>query len=491
MKFRSKLFCFFLFSSLTSMLFSTIILYKEASRLIFDEVQSKIFSFSSLAARVINPKILRDYIDKEGKDEGQNFRKLEKELIELISLNRRDDLFIQRVYILYQKGDKSPYYFAIGSGDSSFSFGELFIDRLHIPKFQTIYVTHKLFSDSRGPFITGYAPILDSQGEKIALLGIDFKAKEIDFELKKLFFYGLIAFFSSTCVAILLAYFLSKPVSASLSDLCDTVKMIGKGRLSTRSHLHTQDEFNELAININNMAQGLEERERLKAGLSRYVSHYAMEELLKLDKPITLEGERKKVTILFSDIRHFTTLAENLPPEKVLKLLNEYFKEMIEVIFSYGGTLDKFIGDGLLAEFGAPLDDEFQELHAVLAAIKMHLKLDEISKNWVKEGNPPLSMGIGIHTGLAVMGNIGSEKRMEYTAIGDTVNVASRLERLSKELGKPIIISKAVHDKVKDHFLFEDLKDTKLRGRTENVQTYAIDPKTQKNLSQFKVKHKI
>ena len=468
-----------------------IILYKEASRLIFDEVRSKIFSFSSVAARTINPKTLQDYINKEGKDAGEDFQRLEKELMELKSFNRRDDLFIQKVYILYQKGDESPYYFAMGSGNSNFSFGQIFIDQSDIPKFQTIYVTRKLFSDSQGPFITGYASILNSQGEKIALLGIDFKAKRIDFELKKLFFYALFAFFISTCVAILLAYFLSKPISASLSDLCDTVKMIGKGRLSTRSHLHTQDEFNELAININNMAQGLEERERLKAGLSRYVSHYAMEELLKLDKPIALEGERKKVTILFSDIRHFTTLAENLPPEDVLKLLNEYFKEMIEVIFRYGGTLDKFIGDGLLAEFGAPLDDEFQELHAVLAAIKMHLKLDEISERWAKEGKPPLSMGIGIHTGLAVMGNIGSEKRMEYTAIGDTVNVASRLERLSKKTGKPIIISKAIQDKVKEHFVFEDLKDTKLRGRTENVQIYAVDPKVQKNLSQFKVKHKI
>ena len=263
--------------------------------------------------------------------------------------------------------------------------------------------------------------------------------------------------------------------------------MIGKGDFSSRSPLNTRDEFNELSIAINNMAKGLEERERLKLGFTRYVSQYALEELLNLDKPISLEGERKKVTILFSDIRQFTTIAEKLPPEDVLKLLNEYFEEMIEVIFNYGGTLDKFIGDGLMVEFGAPLDDKLQELHAVLAAIHMQLHLDKLCDKWKKEGKKTLSIGIGIHTGFAVLGNIGSERRMEYTAIGDTVNVASRLEWLTKRLKKPIIISHAVYEKVKDHFVFEDLEEVKLPGRVGNIQAYAIHPHAQKNLHQVEL----
>lgn len=173
----------------------------------------------------------------------------------------------------------------------------------------------------------------------------------------------------------------------------------------------------------------------------------------------------------------------------MLKLLNEYFTEMIEVIFNYGGTLDKFIGDGMMVEFGAPLEDKLQELHAVLAAIHMQLHLDKLSDKWEKEGKQRLGMGIGIHTGLAVLGNIGSELRMEYTAIGDTVNVASRLERFTKKIEKRIIISKSVYEKVKDHFIFEDLKEIEIPGRKGIIQAYSLDPYAQKDLHQLELIH--
>ena len=349
-------------------------------------------------------------------------------------------------------------------------------------------MTH-IYSDEWGTWLTGYVPIYDSDGNRIAILGIDVRTKEIYLELEKLLLYGLIAFVISIFVAVIFAYFLSKLVASSLSILCDTVKCIGKGDFSTRSCLNTRDEFNELSLAINNMTKGLEERERLKLGFARYVSQYALEELLKMDKPISLEGERKKVTLLFSDIRHFTGMAEELPPEEVLKLLNEYFTEMIEVIFNYGGTLDKFIGDGMMVEFGAPLEDKLQELHAVLAAVHMQLHLDKLCDKWEKEGRKRLIMGIGIHTGLAVLGNIGSELRMEYTAIGDSVNVASRLERFTKKIEKPIIVSKSVYEKVKDHFVFEDLKEIEIPGRKGIIQAYSLDPYAQKDLHQLELLH--
>lgn len=494
MKFRSKLFCFFLCLSLVSTTLAVVVIYREASKLILSEIRSKILSLSATAVRGIDPKAVQNYIAVRGRMDSRSFQTLRRELEEIRDLQRGSNLFVLRVYIIHKRKDDHQYYFVMGTGETTgitSQFGQVLSRKEHIADLQQAHVSRKIYSTSQGAWMTGYAPILDANGDEVGLLGIDVKVKKVAFELKKLFFYGSIAFAVSMCVGIVLAYFLSKSVACSLSALCNTVKMIGKGRFSTRSDLHTRDEFNDLAMSINYMAQGLEERERLKVGLARYVSHYALEELLKLDKPITLEGERKRVTILFSDIRHFTTIAEKLPPEEVLKLLNEYFKEMIEVIFSYGGTLDKFIGDGLLAEFGAPLDDKLQELHAVLAAIQMHLRLKTLCEKWIEQGRPCFSMGIGIHTGLAVLGNIGSEKRMEYTAIGDTVNVASRLEGLTKRLHKPIIISQAVYEKVKDHFVFENLSENKLAGRMENVQAYAVHPEMQKNLGQFKVKHEM
>lgn len=494
MKFRTKLFYTFISLGLISTLLTLIIIYGEASRLIFNEIRSKVLSLASNTVELIDPGTLQRYIASSGLDKGSDFQTLKREIFAIRDLNRRSDVFVQYVYILRKHEHSGDYYFVIDAVDDekmTSNFGDPFVPKIEIlPSPKQPYVNQNINSDfGEGTSITAYAPIFDDQNKEIGLLGVDVQTEEIYLELEKLLLYGLIAFIIAIFVGIIFAYFLSKIVSSSLSVLCDTVKIIGKGDFSMRSPLHTKDEFNELSIAINSMAKGLEERERLKLGFARYVSQYALEELLQLDKPIKLEGERKKVTILFSDIRQFTTLAEKLPPEEVLKLLNEYFEEMIEVIFNYGGTLDKFMGDGLMVEFGAPLDDKLQEFHAVLAAIYMQKRLDILCRKWSRENRDQFSIGIGIHTGLAVLGSIGSERHMEYTAIGDTVNIASRLERLTKQLKKPIIISKTVYDKVENYFIFENLKETKIPGRVGNIEVYAIHPNRQENLHEIELAH--
>lgn len=478
-----------------STLLTLFIIYGEASRLIFNEIRGKLLCLVSSTANLIDPNTLESYIASNGAEDSMSFEKLKKEVLRIRNLNRHNDIFISYVYIIRKYQDVDRYYFVIDAEQEkslASEYGDAFNNSKQIlPNARYPYVARNIDSDRWGTWLTGYAPIFNRDGKELGLLGIDMRAKEIYLELEKLLFYGLITFIISIFVGIIFAYFLSKIVSSSLSVLCGAVEKIGQGDFSIRSSLCTKDEFNNLSIAINKMAKGLEERDRLKLGFARYVSQYALEELLKLDKPITLEGERKKVTILFSDIREFTTIAEKLPPEEVLKQLNEYFKEMIEVIFNYGGTLDKFIGDGLMVEFGAPLDDKLQELHAVLAAIHMQLRLSSLCRKWVEKGKNPLSIGIGIHTGLAVLGNIGSEKRMEYTAIGDTVNVASRLERLTRQLNKSIIISERVYEKIKDYFLFEKLNENKIPGRKGSIQAYAIDPNAQENLHHIELVHEM
>jgi len=488
MKFRTKLFYSFIALGLMSTLLALFIIYGEASRLIFEEIQSKILSLVINSERIIDPKVVSEYEATKGNTDSLEFRALEKELIEIRDINRRSDIFVEYVYLIKQYHNSDHYYYLIdiqtGDINRSIDYGQRYLSGREIPEnLSQPYVTKHIYADEWGTWISGYIPIYDDKGNQVCILGMDIRTQEIYLELEKLLIYELGAFVISIFVAVIFAYFLSKLVSSSLSVLCDTVKGIGKGDFSSRSPLLTQDEFNELSIAINQMAQGLEERERLKVGFTRYVSQYALEELLKLDQPITLDGERKKVTVLFTDLRNFTKLSEHLPPEEVLKLLNEYYEEMIEVIFKYGGTLDKFIGDGMMVEFGAPLEDNLQELHAVLAAIHMQLHLEKLSDKWESEGKRRMLMGVGIHTGLAVIGNIGSEKRMEYTAIGDTVNVAARLEQATKKIDRHIIVSKTVYDKVKDHFIFEDLKEVAIPGRKGIIQSYALDPFNQKDLS--------
>lgn len=490
MKFRTKLFYSFISLGLMGTLLALLVIYGEASRLIFNEIRGRVLSIVSNTVHLIDPNTLRAVLISNGDKDSAEYRDLESQLEQIRDLNRRGDIFAQYVYIIRKERGSDHYNLVIKTPKEYFPVGEdkTPLDTANLP--QTLkkpYVTRSIRSNIQGTWITGYAPILDDQGNELAILGVDVRTREIYIELERLLLYGLIAFIASVLFGMIFAYVLSKMVSSSLSTLCKTVQKIGEGDFSFRSVLQTKDEFNELSIAINTMAKGLQERERLKMGFKRYVSQYALEELLKLDKPISLEGERKKVTILFSDIREFTSIAERLPPEEVLKLLNEYFEEMIEVIFSYSGTLDKFIGDGMMVEFGAPLDDKFQEINATLAAIHMQLRLEKLCKKWQKEGRETFCMGIGIHTGLAVLGNIGSEKRMEYTAIGDAVNVASRLELLTKQVKKPIIISHTVYEKIKEHFVFEDLNEAEIRGRVENIRAYAIVPDQQKNLDQIEL----
>ncbi len=494
MKFRTKLFYSFIALGLTSTLLALFIIYGEASHLIFEEIRAKILSLVVNSEQLIDHKMVEEFIQSKGDPSSASYRALNKDLLKIRDINRRSDVFVEFIYLIKKYSDSDHYYFLIDIGSEDLKqkseYGNLYPFRGEVPHgFSEPYVTTHIYSDEYGSWFSGYTPIYDSNGNELCVLGIDVRTKEIFVELERLLLYGLIAFVVSIFVAIVFAYSLSKLVSSSLSILCDTVKKVGRGDYSSRSPLLTRDEFNELSIAINQMAKGLEERERLKVGFTRYVSQYALEELLKLDKPMTLEGERRKVTILFTDLRDFTKMAEELPPEDVLKLLNEYYEEMIEVIFNYGGTLDKFTGDGIMVEFGAPLEDKLQELHAVLAAVHMQLHLDRLSDKWEKDGKNRFIMGVGIHTGLAVLGNIGSERRMEYTAIGDTVNVASRLERATKKIDRRIIVSNTVYEKVKDHFIFEDLKKVEIPGRKGNIQAYALDPYAQKDLHRLEIIH--
>ena len=202
-----------------------------------------------------------------------------------------------------------------------------------------------------------------------------------------------------------------------------------------------------------------------------------MDSILQSGESLSLVGEKRKITLLFSDIRNFTHISEQYRPEQVVKYLNEYFSAMVEIIFRNNGVLDKFIGDGIMVEFGVPLEDENQELNAVNTAIEMIQGVKELCKKWRDEGKniPNIEIGIGIHTGMAVIGNIGSEKRFEYTAIGDTVNAASRIEQLTKELKSPILFSKTTAIAIQDKIKIKHMGSQTIRGKNEPIDVYTID----------------
>jgi class 3 adenylate cyclase len=208
------------------------------------------------------------------------------------------------------------------------------------------------------------------------------------------------------------------------------------------------------------------EKRRLSRTFSGYVSPAVMREIVAGGVGVDLQGRKADICVLFSDIRNFTTLSEHLPAEDVVALLNRYFAKMSDVVHRHEGTVDKFIGDGLMAFFGAPNPLANPQKNALDAAHAMQHELAGLNHELAAEGRAPIAIGIGLHSGEAVVGHIGSAERHAYTAIGDTVNIAARLEGLCKDLGYPVLCSAAVASAIGPCALLAPLGLQPLKGRS-------------------------
>ena len=221
------------------------------------------------------------------------------------------------------------------------------------------------------------------------------------------------------------------------------------------------------------------EKRRARQALERQVSKEVADELMKEFGSLQqmLAPHERHLVVFFSDIRKFTTLVETSDRIRLITQLNEYFTAMSAIVTRHGGTLDKFIGDAIMAFWGAPTsrgpaDDA---LRAVSAALEMREKLAALHPEWKAKGYPEFRIGIGIHAGEALVGEVGSAQRSEYTAIGDAVNTASRIEGINKETGTDLLISEAVHSLVKDRVRAHSMGEYALRGRTGKVTLYRVD----------------
>jgi adenylate cyclase len=216
------------------------------------------------------------------------------------------------------------------------------------------------------------------------------------------------------------------------------------------------------------------EKRKVKKLFSRYVSKDVFDQLVADPSLAALGGARRHMTVLFSDIRGFTTMSEKGTPEDVVSQLNELFTRMVAVVFAHRGTVDKFVGDMVMALYSAPLDDAEHADHAVQTALAMIRTLNEMNQQWQSQGKPTLDIGIGINTGPMVAGNIGSDTIMSYTVIGDAVNLGARLESLNKDYGTRIIISESTRAELKGQYDIHPLGDVVVKGKSKPVAIFEV-----------------
>ncbi|MGQ9689053.1 MAG: CHASE2 domain-containing protein [Desulfobaccales bacterium] len=214
------------------------------------------------------------------------------------------------------------------------------------------------------------------------------------------------------------------------------------------------------------------QKQAIRRMFAQYMSEKVISHLLEHPERLKLGGERRRLTVFFSDLAGFTTLSERLSPEEVVSLLNDYLSRMTDIILAEEGTVDKFEGDAIMAFWGAPLEQEDQALRACRAALEQQAALVELNRRSTERGLPPLTVRIGLHTGEAVVGNLGSQKRFDYTVIGDTVNLASRLEGLNKFYGTFILASETTAAECGDDILFREVDRVAVKGRATPVTVY-------------------
>lgn len=215
-------------------------------------------------------------------------------------------------------------------------------------------------------------------------------------------------------------------------------------------------------------------RKQIKNAFQHYLSPNLVNEILKEPEKLRLGGEKKILTVLFSDIRGFTSISEELPPEKVVSILNEYLTPMTDIVFKNNGLLNKYMGDAIMAIFGAPVYSDKHAIQACNTALDMIDELKKLNMKWSQEGKPTLAIGIGINTGFMHVGNMGSDVLFDYTVVGDSVNLASRLEGINKIYGTSIVISEDTYEIVKDYFSCRELDFVRVKGKVKPVRIYEL-----------------
>jgi adenylate cyclase len=274
--------------------------------------------------------------------------------------------------------------------------------------------------------------------------------------------------------ALFFIFLFSMTLTSPIEKLAELIAIVSKGNFDVKAtaHVKSHDEVGDLALAFDHMTDGLKERDKVKSLFSKFHGSSVAEDLINND--IGVGGQNKEVVVFFSDIRGFTSFSEKRNPEEVVAMLNEYFGVMVGIINRHGGVVDKFIGDAIMAIWGAPKTSDKDSHMALRACIEMRKGLAELNEKRIARGEPPIMIGMGLHAGRAISGTIGSDERMEYTVIGNTVNTASRIEASTKAFGSDLLISDDVVARVGEAFITDYAGAAEVKGRSDALKMYKV-----------------
>jgi adenylate cyclase len=402
--------------------------------MLLHERSNKVLAVTRSLAATLDGDVQKSF-DTRAAEQTPEFKRTRELLRRARDANRKSDFYIDDVYTL-APSPEHPGLLVYGADPEenpklASHPGEGYDYPKHPVELGTNGAAPQLAADAREVWTqSAYAPIVDSSGKPVAELEADVTADSLLPPLRAHLATSLMGLLGATAIAIALSMIIAPRFSRPLEALGDAF-------------------------------QG-------------YIPPPMAEAIMRGVAP-KLTGERKRITVLFSDIRGFTSMSDGLRPEDVVARLSEYFERTVEVATRNKGFVDKFLGDGMMVIFGAPADDPYQAEHAVTAAIEMQQEVARLSEKWSTEGKGELRIGIGINSGPAIVGNLGSSQRFEYTAIGTTVNVAQRLEAATKDLGVGILVSESTYADVKPSFRFDRKSPVQVRGISDPMVTYSVE----------------
>lgn len=328
--------------------------------------------------------------------------------------------------------------------------------------------------DSPHRLITFISPVHFNDllaGHVVVTLSKNAMVKSID-EAKQVI---LITIIIMTLIAILLAFIMSKHLSKPIYNLVDASKEIGNGNFHYRLNVRRNDEIGELSLAFNQMADGLLKKSQVESAFSRYVSSSVAKKIMENLDAVELGGMHVNASVLFADIVGFTRMSEDMPPKQVASLLNEYFSYISIISERYHGHIDKFMGDCAMVVFGVPEHDPEHSFHAVACAVMIQKLVTKLNQLRLQRGQVSVHFRIGINTGNMVAGNLGSNDRMDYTVIGDPVNLASRLSTVAGSDQIVIMEELFQQEPIRDRVIAHQHETIRVRGKQRPVSTYLVD----------------